>query len=123
GAGGEQDVTSRQAIVTDGERGGTNEASQAMKLLHAHLRPVLLGALCGLADHRALEAHQLGPVDGELLRRDALAHEVIRALNGVRCADQDLLRHAAAERAGAAERLAADDGDAPSGLAASRGYR
>src|SRR5215831_13464092 len=122
GTGSDDDMAARQAIVADGERGGSHEASQPMELFHAHLRPALLGMLCGPADHRALEAHELGPVDGERPGLDALARQVPRRLNGVRRTDQDLLRHAAAQRTGATERLPIDDGDAPAGLTAPRGH-
>jgi hypothetical protein len=70
----------------------------------------------------ALEAHELGPVEGERPGGDALARQVPRPLDAVRRSHQDLLRHAAAQRARATERLPIDDGDAPASLTAPRGH-
>src|SRR5262249_878484 len=122
GAGADDEMAARQAVVADGERGRPYEPGQPMEPFHPHLRPALVGAGGGPPDHGALEAHELGPVDRERPGWNTLALQVLRSLDGVRRTDQDLLRHAAAERTGATERLPIDDGDAPAGLTALRDH-
>src|SRR2546423_1572712 len=106
------------SILTDRQRRRADEPGPAVERLDAGLRPRLLDALGGGIDHRALEAHQLGPGERHALGAHALAAEVARGLHGLGGADQDLLRDAAAERARASERTGVDHGDRPAGLGA-----
>ena len=66
----------------------------------------------------ALDPHPRGPVDRDPIGVDALVGQRARGVNGLGGGHQDLLRHAAAERARAAERPRVDDRDRPSRRAA-----
>jgi hypothetical protein len=117
----DEHAAASQPVVAHGHRRRSHEAGDAVEELDAHLRPRPLRALGRLADQRLLEGDELRPVERELARRHPVAAQVTGGVDRLGGTDQDLLGHAAAQGAGAPERLPVHDGHTPAGLTAAGG--
>src|SRR2546425_9822466 len=77
--------------------------TRAVEQIDPRLGPALLGELGHRIGERALEPHELGPIDRQLSRPDSFPGQVLYRVNGFGSAHQDLLGIAAPQRARSAE--------------------
>jgi len=111
---GDQHMPSLNGLSADRDRVSPGEASFAVKRIDAAFRvsPLMIGRY-GIGES-AFEGNQLPPVDPEIAGHAAAAH-VPGHVDRFGTADQHLLRIAAAQGAGSAERKVIDDRNRPSG--------
>src|SRR5947209_19511574 len=92
-----------EPIILHDQRRGPDEACAAVEQIDPRLGPALLGELGHRIGERALEPHELEPIDRQLSRPDSFPGQVLYRVNGFGRAHQDLLGIAAPQRARSAE--------------------
>ena len=103
GAGRDQDPSPDEPIILHDQRRGPDEACAAVEQIDPRLGPALLGELGHRIGERALEPHELGPIDRQLSRADPSPGHALYRVNCFGRAHQDLLGIAAPQRARPAE--------------------
>jgi hypothetical protein len=120
-AGRDQDLVRGRAPAVGGDRVERDEPRGPVQDLDSRLLQGLLRRVGERVDEAVLEGDQLAPRDARLRVAPERALRAARRVEQLRGVDQDLLRVAAAQRAGAADLAALGDGDALSGARAALG--
>src|SRR5690606_9951782 len=112
-AAGEEEVASLEVLLIDRHGIAPGQTGAAMVALDALLAERRLPGFRHRIGEAALEAHELRPVELQVAVAHALAGEAPHLVNRLGRADENLLRVAAAQGAGAAEGPVIDDGNRP----------
>ena len=117
------DKPSNQCLFPYLHGGGTGEARTAMERGDACFREAVFAPPWNGLGERALETHQLGPIDLKLPGLNAFSFHSTGPVDGFGGADEHFLRIASPQGASAAERPRIDDRDPPACVATARHHR
>ena len=120
-AGRDHHVAANESLLVHLDARPIHEVGTAMPRDDPGLRKALLVLLRHRVGEGALEADQVGPVEGQARSGNALALHTAAPVHQVGNADEDLLGVAPAQLAGSSEGVVIDDGHTPAGLTAGIG--
>src|SRR4029077_9705582 len=109
-SGGDENVLRRHATLADRHRVRVDELRRALDCLDAYLGEAIGIDLREPGDLAVLFRYQRGPGKRRALDRPAVAARVLEVLGVVCRIGKELLRHAAADHAGAADAVVLGDG-------------
>src|SRR5713226_5501708 len=116
-------IAALQNLLAHLNCGWADETSATMECRDAGLRKPLLPVLRNRLRERTLEAHQLLPINPELLALNSLTLHATTPINHLRSAHKRLFGIASTQRTSTPKRPRIDNRDLPSGQAAPRRYR
>jgi hypothetical protein len=119
----DHDVPSGKRVITNSQRRLVDEPRQSMHRANTGRCEAELVLLRCRVGEGALEAHQVRPIDGQGIGRDAISRHAAVPVHQLGATDQHFFGVTSAQLAGAAERSRVDYRDTPAGLSAGVGNR
>src|SRR5216683_2130768 len=116
-------IAALQNLLAHLNCGWADETSATMECRYAGLRKPLFPLLRNRLRERTLEAHQLLPINPQLLGLNSLAFHAATPINHLRSAHKHLFRVASTQGTSTPERPRIDNRNLPSGQATPRCYR